>query len=453
MSHPLDQIVAQAMAALPRKKRIAVAFSGGLDSSVLLHLLHGHAAKHGAELFAFHVHHGLSVNADRWAEHCRLVCQGLSASFAARHVDVERQGGTGIEEAAREARYAALGGLCAEYGVELLLTAHHVDDQAETVLLQMLRGSGMAGIAGMEPHNRAPTLLGNAALTLARPLLEATRAELEQYARIHGIASVEDESNRDMRYARNALRHAVMPALQAHFPGFAARFARTARHAHAAQNLLDEIARQDLAQCRSGDALDLEYIAALSDARADNLFRHWFAERGLRMPSMAWLAEMRTQLSLAKPEAQLCVTHPDCHIRRHRNRVYIVPRDDAYVPPVPQDFVWNGEASLVFPSFRGSLLFEPAAEGIAADWLRGRTCTMHLRQGGERLKLAADRPTRTLKQHCQSHDVPAWEREMLPMISSDGQLLYVAALGMDCRHAGEPGAACVALRWRGDPSV
>src|SRR6185437_2805152 len=147
----------------------------------------------------------LSANADRWAEHCRVACQRMNATFAARHVDVEREGGTGIEEAAREARYAALGGLCAEDGVTLLLTAHHIDDQAETVLLQMLRGSGIAGIAGMEPHNRAPNLLGNADLTLARPLLDVSRAELEDYARSHGIVNIEDESNRDTRFARNAL--------------------------------------------------------------------------------------------------------------------------------------------------------------------------------------------------------------------------------------------------------
>jgi tRNA(Ile)-lysidine synthase len=449
--HPLEQTFVQAMAALPQHAKVAVAFSGGLDSSVLMHLLHGYAVGRSVTMHAFHVHHGLSANADAWAEHCRTVCNGLSVPFDERRVAVERDNGTGVEEAARAARYTALGAMCTEHGVELLLTAHHIDDQAETVLLQMLRGSGIAGIAGMEACNRAPTLLGNAELVIARPLLESTRTELEDYARLRGIANIEDESNSDTRYARNALRHTVMPVLERHFPGFAARFARTARHAHAAQSLLDEIAWDDLAQCRAGDALDLERIAPLSEERADNLYRHWFAERGLRMPSTAWLKEMRSQLTLAKAEAQLCVTHPDCHVRRHRNRVYIVPREDGRELPTPQEFVWNGEASLHFPAFRGSLFFEAAQEGIAADWLRGRNCTIHLRQGGERLKLAPNRPARNLKQHFQTHDIPAWERETLPQVSSAGELLYAAGLGMDCRRAGQAGEACMLLRWQSDP--
>ena len=436
------------MAPFPDVRRVALAFSGGLDSSVLLHLLHAYVAGRGIALHVFHVHHGLSANADHWVLHCRQVCDRLNVPFAVSHVDVVRDGGTGIEEAAREARYAALGALCAEYEVELLLTAHHIDDQAETVLLQLLRGSGIAGIAGMEAFNRAPTLLVNAELTIVRPLLDTTRADLERYAHEHGIDHIEDESNRDLRYARNALRQAVMPVLEQHFPGFAARFARTARHAHAAQNLLEQIAQQDLEQCLVGDALDLELVETLSDERAENLFRHWLAVRGLRMPSTSWLREVRNQLAIAKPEAQLCVTHPDCHVRRHRNRAYIVRREDGRELPGPQDFVWNGEPNLHFPAFRGSLRIELAGHGIAADWLRGRSCVIHYRQGGERLKLANDRPTRSLKQHYQAQDVPAWERETLPLVSSAGELLYAAGLGMDCAHFGKPGEACIALRWK-----
>jgi tRNA(Ile)-lysidine synthase len=191
-------------------------------------------------------------------------------------------------------------------------------------------------------------------------------------------------------------------------------------------------------------------MTGMSDERVDSLFRHWFAERGLRMPSTAWLKEMRNQLVLAKPESQLCVTHPDCHIRRHRNRVHIVPREDGREPPALQNFTWTGEAGLHFPGFRGTLLFEPSKQGIAAAWLRGRDCAIHLRQGGERLKPAADRPTRSLKLHYQAQDVPAWERETLPLISSGGDLLFAAGLGMDCKYFGAASEACVTLRWRRD---
>lgn len=448
--HPLEQTLAQFLSAFPPQSRVAVAFSGGLDSSVLLHGMRACLSDRDITLYAFHVHHGLSANADQWSEHCAAVCAKLNLPFAVRQVAVNAEGGTGIEEAAREARYAALGAMCAEHDVELLLTAHHIDDQAETVLLQLLRGSGIAGIAGMEAANRAPKLLGNPALVMARPLLETSRAALEDYARTHDITNIEDESNGDLRFARNALRLAVMPVLEQHFLGFTARFARTAQHAHAAQSLLDEVASQDLERCRDEDALDLARMSGMSGERIDNLFRHWFAGRGLRMPSTAWLKEMRSQLTLAKAEAQLCVTHPDCHIRRHRNRVYIVTREDGREPPVPQDFAWRGEASLHFPAFRGTLLFEESESGIPADWLRARTCTIHLREGGERLKLAANRPTRSLKQHYQANDVPAWEREILPLVSSRGTLLFVARLGMDCAHFAKTPEACVRLHWHWD---
>jgi len=433
---------------------VAIAYSGGLDSTVLLHLMRHYADEHGIALRAFHVHHGLSSNAELWLEHCRATCLSLAVPFDVRRVELSPDDGGSVEEAARDARYAALGAMCMEHGVALMLTAHHVDDQAETVMLQMLRGAGLAGISGMDGANRAPGLLGGVATVIARPLLGVLRAELEEFATRHGIANIEDESNADPRFARNALRHRVMPALAANFPGFQQRFARTAQHARTAQALLVDLAEMDIARCRieeSPAVLEIAPMAQLSPDRADNMLRHWFSTLGLRMPSTAWLHEMRTQLLVAKADAQLCVTHPDCRVRRHRNRVYVTPRDDRLPADIlPQSFVWNGEASLHFSSYRGTLYFEAMPEGIDAAWLRGRACQLHLRAGGERLKLAVDRPTRSLKQHYQARDIPAWERETLPIVSSTGKVLFAAGLGMDCSHFGAAGAPCVALRWKFD---
>jgi len=229
---------------------IAVAYSGGLDSTVLLHLMRHYADEHQIALRAFHVHHGLSADADLWLGHCRNTCVALGIAFDERRVKLESDDGNSIEEAARDARYAALGAMCREHGVNLLLTAHHVDDQAETVLLQMLRGSGLVGMAGMDGANRAPGLLGSDAIVIARPLLGVLRSELENFARRHGIVNIEDESNTDPRFARNALRHRVMPAMEANFPGFQQRFARAAQHARAAQGLLVDLAQMDIARCR-----------------------------------------------------------------------------------------------------------------------------------------------------------------------------------------------------------
>lgn len=461
-AHFLHDVVARSMAEFrerfqsgqSEKQSIAVAYSGGLDSTVLLHLMREYASEQGIQLHAFHVHHGLSPHADRWLEHCRQTCIATGVAFDARLVNIGRDSGDSIEEVARDARYRALGAMCREHGVSLLVTAHHIDDQAETILLQMLRGAGLAGISGMDCANYAPRLLGSDTVVIARPLLAVSRSNLDDYAQGHGIANIEDESNIDPRFARNALRHQVMPALQENFPGFQQRFARTAQHAGTAQGLLNDLAEMDLATCRIDDvetALDVDKLGRLSAARADNMLRYWFAMLGLRMPSTAWLQEMRTQLLVAKADAQLCVTHADCHIRRHRNRVYVTPRVDAASADIaPQSFVWNGETSLHFPAYRGSLHVDAAEVGIAAAWLRARQCCLHFRQGGERLKLAPDRPTRSLKQHYQANDVPAWERETLPLVSSGGKMLFAAGLGMDCSHFGLQGEPCVALRWKFD---
>lgn len=429
--------------------RIAIAYSGGLDSSALLHLAHAYAATHDVTLYAFHIHHGLSPHADDWLAHCRRECERLGITFDARHVQLAQKDKGGVEEAARVSRYIALGELCRLHHVPLLLTAHHLDDQAETVLLQLMRGSGVAGLSGMDTANAAPDLLGDTSSLMGRPLLAIARTELVDFVAERAIAYVDDESNLDTRYARNALRHQVMPALAEYFPGFQQRFARTAQHAQAAQRLLVELAAQDLALCRDGECLDISRIKQLSSDRIDNLLRYWFGSRGVRMPSTAWLSEMRTQLLEAKADAQLCVTHADCHIRRHRDRVFLTPRLEGNPADVlPRAFRWSGEEQMHFADYRGVLHFEAAEHGLDAEWLRGRDLQIHYRQGGERLKPAPNRPTKSLKYHYQALDVPAWERERLPLVSAGKELLFAAGIGMDCHHVGSGSDLRIRLRWQ-----
>jgi tRNA(Ile)-lysidine synthase len=446
---------ARAQAGEGATPRIAVALSGGLDSSALLHLAHAYAQAHGVALHAFHVHHGLSPNADAWLAHCEQQCASLGIVFEARRIQLQGEKKSGTEAAARKARYAALGALCRAHQVQLLLTAHHLDDQAETVLLQLLRGSGPAGLSGMDAANTAAELLHNADLTMARPLLQASRKQLEAYVQLHGIRYIHDESNDDPRYARNALRHTVMPALAAHFPGFQERFARSAQHAQSATRLLTELAQQDLAATLDGDTLDISRLRALSQDRSYNLLRHWFATRGYSMPSTAWLAEMLTQLLEAKYDAQLLVTHPDCHVRRYRDRLHLTPklaelegeREDQFDDKPGTGFAWNGETELAFPAYGGVLYFEPAEEGFDPEWLRSQPLLIEFRRGGERLKLAPNRSTRPVKYHYQALNIPAWERGRLPVVKSARDLLFAAGIGMDCQHVGT-GAGRVRLRWQ-----
>ncbi|MES2902376.1 MAG: tRNA lysidine(34) synthetase TilS [Pseudomonadota bacterium] len=439
---------------------IAIAYSGGLDSSALLHAAHAYSQQHAIPLFAFHVHHGISPNADQWLAHCENMAGALGVQFKATRVVLEK-GKSGVEAAARKLRYASLGAMCRSHGVPLLLTAHHLDDQAETVLLQLLRGSGTAGLSGMDSANSAPELLANSDLVMARPLLPVSREQLEAYVAEHAIAYVEDESNTHPRYARNALRYQVMPALAQAFPGYQERFARSAAHAQSAQRLLTEMAEQDLAASLLGDCLDVGKLRTMSTDRSYNMLRHWFALRSLRMPSTAWLSEMLVQLVEARPDAQLLVTHPDCHIRRHRDRLYITPKltelagqrdpdDEGVIVKEGEKFVWTGAASMQFPSYGGVLHFDEAEQGVDPAWLREQKLVIDFRKGGERLKPAANRPTRPLKYHYQAADVPAWERERLPVVNAGKSLVFAAGIGMDCHHFGTGSGPFIALRWVAD---
>lgn len=439
--------------------RIALAYSGGLDSSVLLALLVEWAEQRSVQLFAFHIQHGISPHAETWLQHCAQICQQKQVRFASQHLQLANWQDTGLEEAARVQRYAALGQLCQQHHITLLLTAHHLDDQAETVLMHLLRGAGVAGLGGMDSINHAPSLLGAPEIRIARPLLAITREALEAYALEYQVAHIEDESNFDPRYTRNALRHQVMPHLAANFPQFQARLARTAQHMQAAQRLLQELAELDLQNCADGAQLSLPAVLALNAERRDNLMRHWLALHNKRMPSASWLREMWQQLQTQDIESHPCISHPDCQIRLYRQRIYLTPRYDAQrLEAAAQHFVWQGEAEIRFDAFHGSLHFVPLAAdesgeaGLACQYLREQKLEIHYRRGGEQLKLGTNRATRSLKQHYQSQHIPTWQRTFLPLISCQQKLLFAPGLGLDCHftqmHAAE--SARVRLVWRAD---
>ena len=431
-------------------RSLAVAYSGGLDSSVLLHLVSRYAAKQGLEIWALHVHHGLSTDADAWLAHCRAEATRLNVRFDSRQISIDKKG-QGIENAARLRRYEALGEMCRTHGVPLLLTAHHEDDQAETVMLQLLRGAGVAGLSGMDEINRAPALLGDEYLWMARPLLTTTRIELERVAADLAIANVEDQSNFDTRYARNALRQRIMPVIASEFPGFTHRLARAGRHAQSAQRLLIALGKQDHAACAEGDGINVEKLRALDSERSDNMLRYWFGSRGVRMPSSAWLTEMRTQLLDAKADAQILIRHADCDIHRHRNRVVMTVRRDVREDEMePITFRWTGEASLRFDILRGTLHFDQASCGFDAAWLALQPLFIQLRGPGWKLKLAPNRSTRSLKYHYQAADIPAWARSELPLVAVGKNLLYAAGIGMDCHYFAPEAATKIALRWEPD---
>jgi tRNA(Ile)-lysidine synthase len=454
------------LSSMPSDAPIGIAFSGGLDSSVLLDAAVRVAG--AARCIALHVHHGLSPNAGRWLAHCESTARALGAGFDAKYVDVRRRPGESIEAAARDARYQALDALCAQHGVSTLWLAHHADDQAETVLLQLLRGAGVAGLAAMAPHR----MEGTATIGRARPFLALLRAQLERYARSRELRWVEDESNADTRYARNALRHDVIPALTVHFPGFRDALARTAAHAASAQRLLDDLAQIDLQALEKDErrALSRRALLALGGARAANAMRWWMRANGLPAPSAARLAEMLRQLREARAEHTLRIDHAGARLRLYRDAIYwesIQPGIDVEGQASSSvketcELVWRGEEVWRLPQWRGSLVFAPVSPGergidtVPEALLASAPLTARPRTGGERMRRAPGAPARTLKNLFQEAGVPAWQRDV-PLIYLGERLLFAPNLGVNGAFATAPEAPSGEgrgprrrLEWRAD---
>lgn len=440
---------------------VGIAFSGGIDSTVLLHLAHRYRAAPGTPTVrwhAFHIHHGLSPNADAWEAHCAVVAAACGMPYASREVAVPRDGGEGIEQAARIARYAALGDLCRASGVGLLLTAHHQDDQAETVILQMLRGAGLPGLSGMASYQPEHALLGPA-VAVGRPLLGIARAALEQVLAEAKLPHVQDESNCDTVYRRNALRHVIAPALETHFPGFSALLSRSATHAQTAMTLLQDLAEIDLAACRpdhpgdsnaaaAPDALAIPRLQQLSSQRFDNLLRHWLHRHGVQLPSTARLEEIRAQMLGAESDMHPFFDFDNVTLHRIAGRLELHPKLGA--PPTDAIVLrWAGEHEILVPAWRGRMIFEetdgPALQREAV--LRG-PLVLQPRVGQERLKLALNRPSRPLKSLFQEVDVASWRRKWSPLVYLDADLVFVAELGMEVRQL--RAGSGVVLRWRAD---
>lgn len=426
---------------------MAVAYSGGLDSSVLLHLAAAVCRREGRKLFAFHVNHGLSRDADAWQAHCADEAARQGAFFASATIALQDRAALGTEQSARIARYAALGELCRRHGVQLLLTAHHQDDQAETVLLQLFRGAGLQGLGGMADLIDSHALLGHG-LLLGRPLLDCTRRDLAQVAQEFGTTHVTDESNADTRYRRNAVRCEILPAIARHFPAVTTTLSRSSSHWQSAQRLLDDLAEIDEARCAEGDALRIDRLRTLSVERIDNLLRYWLAGQGMpQPPSAAQLEQLRHQVLSARPDTHPSITLAGMGFRR-QGGLLVACLPDTGTPPGHDLLVeWRGETEIAFPEWQGTLVFEHAdGLGLCPRQLRLGPIRLSPRRGGERLKPEVLRPSRTLKNLFRESAVPAAARPWLPLVYVGDSLVFAAGLGMDVRAAEVEGG--VRLAWR-----
>ncbi|MFP3873847.1 MAG: tRNA lysidine(34) synthetase TilS [Thiohalophilus sp.] len=407
------------LAQMPPASRYRVAYSGGCDSHVLLHALAGLREQLAVPLEAIHINHGLAEHADAWAAHCRQVCAALDVPLVEVTVHAHPGLGESPEAAAREARYSAWRQLL-QAGDGLLL-AQHQDDQAETVLLQLLRGSGVKGLAAM------PVTTPLADGWLGRPLLGYTRAALRRYAADHDLHWIEDPSNFDTDLDRNYLRHALWPPLQQRWPSAALTLSRAARHQGEAAGLLDELGELDYRHCQgeSPDSLRLAPLQALNPPRQRNLLRYWLAQqRGLPLPDSTHLNRILDEVLYAAPDAMPQVGWAGVEVRRYADHLYaMVNRPDT---PTPPSQPWDPIHQPILELNGQILQAEPCqGQGLSRRAIEQYGLRIAFRQGGESCRPAGRGHRHELKKLLQEWRVPPWQRQRIPLLLIDGQIAQV----------------------------
>lgn len=420
-----DRIAAQLAPRLSAGSKLLLGLSGGMDSVVLLHVLTALAPRLDFKLHAMHVHHGISPNADAWAGFCADLCARYGIPLEVRYVNITPlQGDHGIEASARKLRHAAF----AQSDIPFVALAHHADDQAETVMLQLLRGAGLRGVSAM------PVTREQGGQLLLRPMLGIGRAALLAYAQQQGLEWIEDESNADESYPRNFLRHRLFPLLEERFPAWRETLGRSADHFAEAAGILDEVA---LADGAGEQLLSVAKLEALSAARARNLLRHHLHLQGAPMPQEAQLDDMLRQLIRARDNADVCVNFGDWQVRRYRGQVHVMEALPTFDPMLRLD--WHGEASLYWPPLRREVRFMPRiGQGIAQARLSQGRVSLRLRCGGETLRPHPHAARRSMKNLLQEHGVPPWQRERLPLIYCDEALVSVVGVAVAAEfQAGE----------------
>ena len=422
-----------------RGRRLCVAFSGGLDSSVLLAALAALRAREGFTLRALHVDHGLHSDSGLWAAAARAQARTLRVPCETLRLRIERRRGESLEAIAREQRYGALiGRLTAR---ELLLTAHHQEDQLETMLLALVRGSGVRGLSGMSSSTAIAHTL------LLRPLLPVSRAQLEQFARARRLKWTEDLSNLDERFDRNYLRRQVLPRLRERWPAVAATVSRSASHLAEAQGLLERAARHGASLAADGAALRISVLRGMSLPERRNVLRCWIAAQGLSAPDHRRLREIAGPMLEARPDALPRVQWRGGELRRHGDQLLALAQPAAGEQASIEGWNWQGRPWV--PLGSGSAL------GLIADRhgdvdLAALPCPLRVdfRQGGERLRGAHGHVA--LKDLLQSQGIAPWERGAVPLLRDRGRIVAVADLWVDAAYRADSRAPVPRgrFRWR-----
>ena len=405
-------------------KSMTVALSGGVDSVVLLHLLYQLQKRRNFTLKASHVHHGLSKNADKWVKFCGKLCTKLSIPLDVNYVKLPQKKSLGIEGEARQLRYEKL----LKSQTDLVVLAHHEDDQAETFLLQLIRGAGVKGLSSMAHFDDTRRLW--------RPLLNASRIDIESYAKKHKLKWIEDESNQNIDFDRNFIRSKVFPILKNRFNHIIKVISRSASHLAEAQHLLDDLAKIDLKShlksINYNNKLNAKYLDKLSNARAKNVLRYWLEINAQLMPSKDLLDELLRQVLTAKKDTDLKIQlSKDDEIRRYQDEIYIVPKNKNIQKKY--EIIWSGESEIILPNGQKLTFKKVKGRGINLKFLSNQKLKIRNRQGGESFKPDSKRPTKKIKQLLQESNLPPWERDALPLIFVGEELVAVPNFGVDIK--------------------
>jgi len=412
------------LAHIKQGNHLTIALSGGIDSAVLLHLLASLSKQMQFTLSAVHVNHGISKNATVWSKFCCNLCHAYDISSYIAYLQIKKEPGISLEAIAREERYRIFNHMQADY----VVLAQHLDDQAETLLLQLFRGAGIKGLSAMPIVRKQ---ISGTAPQILRPLLEISRSRIEAYARQNKLNWINDESNDSITFNRNFLRHEVLPLLRKRYPNYPKTLLRTSRHLSEASSLLDELAEIDIEHCLVSGKLQVGSLRKLSIPRAKNLLRYTLLQHGADLPSTAKLEDILNQLLSIRIDSQLHISFGNTEIRCYKDAVYILARK--MQPEVTRQVVWHGEAYLALQYLNGSIHFtQVKSQGINQQKIINRLITIRLRMGGERFTPACNRPRKSLKNLSQEASIPPWERNAIPLLFCDEKLVWVPGIGIDC---------------------
>lgn len=421
---------------------LIIALSGGIDSVVLLHVLATLSKQLQFTLSAVHVNHGISRNAMLWSRFCCNLCHTYGISIYVAYLQIKKQVGLSLEAVAREERYRIFNHMRADY----VVLAQHLDDQAETLLLQLFRGAGIKGLSAMPIVRKQ---ISNTAPKILRPLLDVSRSRIEAYARQTKLNWINDESNDSTTFNRNFLRHDILPLLKKRYPNYSKTLSRTSRHLSEASVLLDELAAMDSENCLVSGKLQIDNLRKLSFPRAKNLLRYTLFQQSVSIPSTVKLENILIQLLSIRADSQLHISFGDHEIRCYKGVIYILSQKKLLHEP--KECLWRGETHLALQHLNGTLLFTQISnQGISRQKIINEPMVIRLRSGGERFMPACNRPRRSLKNLLQEASIPPWERNAMPLLFCGEKLVWVPTIGIDCEFQVKSGELGILPIWNPD---